>query len=416
MKITGLIAEYNPFHNGHQYHIEKARQMTNADAVIVVMSGNFVQRGVPAIMPKHLRARAAFMCGADLVIELPVCYATASAEIFAMGAVSLLKQLGCVDAICFGSECGDIEILKKLSKFFAEEPYLYQEHLQSYLRAGNNFPLARQKAIIDFFQGDCVQTDFLQTDALKTIMESPNNILGMEYIKALYKLNSSIEPFTIQRMESDYHDIELRQTYSSASAIRKSLAGNNSPNSLEQHIPASSVPLFTEHYLKRYPIYTDDLSLLLKFKLLNETKSSLVQYLDVSTELANRILNMRNQFISFEQFCNALKTKEITYARISRALLHILLNIKKEDYLFSGYHGYIHVLGFRKDSTQVLSEIKQHASLPLLTKLCSTDSLTSRGLQMLNTDIFASDLYESIITEKFKTPFINEYEHQIIRI
>ncbi|MBQ8558817.1 MAG: nucleotidyltransferase [Tyzzerella sp.] len=404
MRIVGLIAEYNPFHNGHQYHIEKAREITNADAVIVVMSGNFVQRGTPAIMPKHLRAEAALRSGASLVIELPVCYATGSAEFFAYGTVSLLDKLGCIDSICFGSECGDIEVLQDFAKIIQDEPVEYKEYLNQYLRHGNAFPLARQKAL----------KDYLRSDIVDSVLAEPNNILGIEYLKALYRLNSKITPHTIQRISSHYHDEELQETYSSASAIRKEIAGKTFDHSdLENQIPDTSISILQENYQRRYPVYANDFSILLKYKLLGETKTSLVEYADVSEELANRIANHLNQYLNFEQFCELLKTKEVTYSRISRALLHILLDIKKDDYTEIEY---ARVLGFRKDSMEILSQIKKQSSIPLLSKLTASKELSLAAARMLNKDILVSDLYESVITDKFETSFKNEYEQQIIRI
>ncbi|MBQ8803608.1 MAG: nucleotidyltransferase [Tyzzerella sp.] len=396
MKIVGLIAEYNPFHNGHQYHIEKAKEITGADHIIVVMSGDFVQRGTPAIMPKHLRTEMTLKAGAALVVEMPVCYATGSAEYFAYGAVSLLDKLGCVDAICFGSECGDIHKLEHLARIMVEEPKEYKTFLLSNLRNGSSYPLARQNAL----------KEYLKSDTLDEIIGEPNNILGIEYIKALYKLKSKMIPYTITRISSNYHDTELQQVYSSASAIRKEIS-KNAWRHLGNQIPENSIGLFEKHYQKRYPVVTNDFSLLLKYKLLNETKTSLLEYADVSEELANRIMNQLNQYIDFEQFCNLLKTKEVTYTRISRALLHILLNIKKTDYEEISY---AHILGFRKDSTSVLTQIKETSSIPLISKLTNVDC------PMLGQDIYASNLYESVITDKFKTPFINEYEHSIVLI
>ena len=217
MRVVGLIAEYNPYHNDHKYHIEKAKELATADYAIVVMRGNFVQRGTPAIMPKHLRAEAALKCGADLGIELPVYYATGTAEQFAYGAVSLLDKLGCVDAICFGSECGDIEPLKSLAKILCDEPAEYKENLQFNLRSGMSFPLARQKAI----QAVC------DSSHLTELLEQPNNILGIEYLKALYRLGSNIEPLTIRREASHYHDTELQEQFSSASALRGTISDGN---------------------------------------------------------------------------------------------------------------------------------------------------------------------------------------------
>lgn len=402
MKIVGLIAEYNPFHNGHQYHIEKAKEITGADAVIVVMNGNFVQRGAPAIMPKHLRAEMAIKAGASLVLELPVCYATGTAEQFAYGAVSILNSLGCIDAICFGSECGDINILSDLAKILCAEPHEYRESLQMFLRNGLSFPLARQKAI----------ETICSNSSIAHLLERPNNILGIEYIKALYRLNSKIKPYTIQRVSSQYHDMDLQEEFSSATALRQ-VIGENSIRGLVGQIPNDNISLFQNNYQKRYPIFTNDFSLLLKYRLLNETKSSLTEYADVSEELANRIYNQRNEYIDFEQFCELLKTKELTYSRICRALLHILLGIKKSDYTDIQY---ARVLGFRKGDSDVLTVIKNASAIPLLTKLTATKDLSDSAVQMLNQDIYTSNLYESVVTDKFKTPFINEHAHQIVII
>ena len=405
MKVVGIVAEYNPFHNGHQYHIKKALEITGADAVVVVMSGDFVQRGTPAIMPKHLRTLAALGGGASVVIELPVSYATGSAEYFAYGAVSILENLGCVDSICFGSECGNIEVLQDLAKIIHDEPKQYKESLNLYLRQGNSFPLARQKAM----------KDFLKSNVADSILGEPNNILGIEYLKALYRMNSKMRPYTIQRISSHYHDEYLQETYSSASAIRKAI---NEPIPFDEfhwrsQVPESCILLYQENYQLHYPVYANDFSLLLKYKLLRENRESLMEYTDVSEELANRILNKLNEFTSFEQFCELLKTKEVTYSRISRALLHILLDIKDND---MNEIEYARVLGFQISDSEVLSLIKQHALIPLVTKLTDTDTLSANAKSMLSQDIYASNLYQSVITDKFDTLFKNEYEQQIVRI
>ena len=396
MKIVGLIAEYNPFHNGHRYHIEQAKEITGADHVIVVMSGNYVQRGVPAIMPKRMRCEAALKAGASLVLELPVCYSTASAESFAFGAVSILDKLGCVDAICFGSECGSIKNLQLISKILIDEPKEYKEALQYYLKEGNSYPLARQNAMYEYFNSDIASP----------ILAEPNNILGIEYLKALYKIDSKMEPFTITRVSSHYHDEELQEEFSSASAIRNEIMNNEEFN-LEGQVPEETLDLFKENYQIRYPVYANDFSLLLKFRLLNETKESLTQYADVSEELANRIINQRNQYLDFEQFCDLLKTKEITHSRISRALLHILLEIKKTD-MTQIEHA--RVLGFRKDSTAVLSAIKETSVIPLIGKLVGCND------PMILKDIYVSNLYESVICDKLKSTYINEYEQSLVLV
>lgn len=425
MKIVGLITEYNPFHNGHLYHIEKAKEITGADAAVVVMSGNYVQRGAPAIMPKHLRAEVALEAGVPVVMELPVCFATGSAEYFAAGAVSLFEQLGCVDSICFGSECGDYAKLEQIAHVVADEPEEYKFSLQEGLRKGLSFPRARQLAL----------KAYLRDDSLDAVLEQPNNILGIEYIKALYLKKSPIKTYTIKRMVSGYHDESLSESYSSASAIRKLLAYASSSihledegmfdepvmsevlTRLEGQVPPSCIRLLEETHRTRYPIYSNDFSLLLKYKLLTETKDTLVKYVDITADLANRIMNHANDFITFDQFCDLLKTRDMTYTRISRSLFHILLGITKYDMLScreDGYCHYAHILGFRKDAANVLTHMKAHSGVPLVTKLSQADSLSDTGSRMLMQDIFASNLYEAIITNKFKLPFVNEYEQSIV--
>lgn len=415
MKIVGIITEYNPFHNGHLYHIQKAKELTKADAVIAVMSGDFMQRGAPAIMPKHLRAKAALLAGVDVVLELPVCYATGSAEFFAGGAIALLESLGCVDSICFGSECGDIEKLKQIAHILNKEPIAYKNVLHAELKAGNSFPKARQKAL----------AAYLAEDSCADLLAQPNNILGIEYIRALSRYSSNISVHTIQRQGAAYHETALTQDYSSASAIRSSLRSfecgttskTGSLSHLKGHMPDVCCQLIEEAYQTRYPVYTDDFSLLLKYKLLSENTQSLSSYLDVSEELANRIERNKNAFRSFEQFCDLLKTKELTYTRVSRALLHIILDIKKEHLLSFHQHGisyYARVLGFRKESAQVLKECKNHSSVPLLTKLSQSDGISPLGTYMLKQDVFAADLYESVVTQKYGTPFINEHSQSMI--
>lgn len=414
MNIVGLITEYNPFHNGHLYHIQEAKRVTKADATVVIMSGNFVQRGAPAIMPKHLRAKSALLSGADLVLELPVCFATGSAEFFAMGAIALLDSLGCVDSICFGSECGDSEILEKITKILSEEPDDYKKALQNALRKGMSFPQARQHALQEYF----INNHF-DANALADVLSQPNNILGIEYMKALYQRNSSMKAYSIRRIGAGYHESELTEKYSSASAIRQSLAKDSLSENIYRQLPFAAQTIMKETFDMRYPVYANDFSLILKYKLLQETKKSLTSYMDVSEDLANRIINLRNDFQSFDGFCNTLKTKDMTYARISRGLLHILLDIRTEhlaNYKKNGYCHYAHILGFRKSSAELLSLLKGTSKVPLLTKLTQTEDLSEAGCQMLHQDIFASDLYESVITDKFDTPFINEYQQQIVRV
>ena len=324
MKIVGIIAEYNPFHNGHQYHIDQALQKTGADAAVILMSGDFVQRGAPAIAPKHLRAKAALLGGASLILELPVLFSCSSAELFARGAVSIFNSLGCISYLCFGSECGDIKKLNRLARILSEEPEFYRQLLQDELRKGRPFPQARQTAL----------SVYTKDPSLAEILSSPNNTLGIEYLKALRYFKSPIQPFAIPREGSGYNDTNLCETFSSATAIRNRILNPSLPedafSSVAGQLPPASSDLLRKNYQSSLPVTQDDFSLLLKYRLLCESASSLTDYLDVSKDLANRIINQRNDFATWSSFCDLLKTRELTYTRISRALLHILLGIEKD--------------------------------------------------------------------------------------
>lgn len=413
MKTVGLITEYNPFHNGHAYHIEKAKMLTGADRVIVVMSGDFVQRGAPAVMPKHLRTESALLSGASLIIELPVCFATGSAEYFAQGSISLLNRLGCIDSICFGSECGNLHLLKEIAQILADEPIEYQAALKQALKEGASFPAARQEALN------------IYSDKYSEILASPNNILGIEYLKALAKIHSKMEPFTIKRIGAGYHDMDIDGQFSSATAIRSDIYQladvNSSSESLplthiQTQVPSSCHELMKKNYQTRYPVKADDFSLLLKAKLLSETAGSLSHYLDMSPELANRILRLRNDYLSFEQFCDLLKTKELTRSRISRSFIHVLLGITN-DWLtaMKAPAPYARILGFRRDHADLLGILKRTSDIPLITSPARA-VLADTAYQMLELDVYASDLYESVITDLYGTPFHNELTKQIIKI
>ena len=413
MKTVGLITEYNPFHNGHAYHIEKAKMLTGADRVIVVMSGDFVQRGAPAVMPKHLRAESALLSGASLIIELPVCFATGSAEYFAQGSISLLNRLGCIDSICFGSECGDLHLLKEIAQILADEPIEYQTALKQALKEGASFPAARQEALN------------IYSDKYSEILASPNNILGIEYLKALAKIHSKMEPFTIKRIGAGYHDMDIDGQFSSATAIRSDIYQLADVNSsfeslplthIQTQVPSSCHELMKKNYRTRYPVKADDFSLLLKAKLLSETAGSFSHYLDMSPELANRILRLRNDYLSFEQFCDLLKTKELTRSRISRSFIHVLLGITN-DWLtaMKAPAPYARILGFRRDHADLLGILKRTSDIPLITSPARA-VLADTAYQMLELDIYASNLYESVITDLYGTPFHNELTKQIIKI
>ena len=430
MKTVGLITEYNPFHNGHLYHIERARELTGADRVVIVMSGDYVQRGTPALLSKHSRAHMALLNGASAICELPVCYASGSAEFFAQGAISILEGLGCIDTLCFGSECGELSVLQHIAQLLLSESDTYSHMLQDALKKGHSFPAARHQAL-EKLTGDA---------SVSQILSEPNNILGIEYLKALKKQNSRMVPYTLKRDSSGYHDTKLQPQSSSASAIRNALRHweeqpfsrypadpqqnpQQTPDGfselLQNQLPENALRLLRDAWNQSCPIETNDFSLLLKYRLLCETRRSLCEYQDISEDLANRIIRNRNQFLNFEQFCQLLKTKELTYSRISRSLLHILLSITTED--MHAYQdnscSYARILGFRKEHTDVLRAMKDHASIPIITKLGKSASLLSpEASRMLNQTSFASDLYESVISDKFGIPFTSEQQKQIIRV
>jgi predicted nucleotidyltransferase len=231
MLVNGIIAEYNPFHNGHQYHMNVAKEHTGADYTIVVMSGNFVQRGAPALLDKFKRAEMALRGGADLVLELPAYYAASSAEYFATGAVAILDKLGVVNHLCFGSECGDTETLKQIAAILSQEPDEYVELLRDYMREGMSYPAARTTALLQYAPSFSKYRD---------VFSSPNNILGIEYIKALLRRNSAITPVTTLRVGSDYHDIRLGIHQSSARAIREALKDEQPVSCLLNHMPENA--------------------------------------------------------------------------------------------------------------------------------------------------------------------------------
>ena len=410
MKICGIIAEYNPFHNGHKYHIEQSMNLSGADYNIVVMSGNFVQRGAPALMDKHTRTNAVLLNGADLVIELPVYYATGSAEYFSNGAVSLLDQLGVVTHLCFGSECGHLSLLQEIASIYANEPEAFKESLQRKLKLGHSFPVARAAALIEVCP---------HLSASLSVLSSPNNILGIEYIKSLIRRNSSIQPLTITRSGSGYHDRELTNPLSSATAIRQALGNKISLKRLSDQLPPEALSVYQEYSDRSAFLYPDDLSSLLHYKLLSCRAEGYTSYMDVSEDLSDRIAKNLYKFKTFSQFCDLLKTKELTHSRISRSLLHILLDIRKNDvdpYVQNlDYTPYARILGFRRQAAPLLHELGTHTQIPLVSKLADAYKvLDEPSLSMLKREITASDIYNSVRSGKSKSEMTNEYSTPIV--
>ena len=391
MKITGIIAEYNPFHNGHKYQIDTLRSQ-GSDYIIAVMSGDFAQRGEPAIVDKYLRAEMALRGGVDLVIELPVCYATSDAKKFAEGGVSLLNGIDVVDELAFGVEEGSEDTVLNLSEFLSDTPALYDDTLDRFLKQGYSYPLARAKALELFFDKQALEC-----------LDGPNTILGIEYCKALRRYNSSIVPKAVTRKGSDYSETELDiDGMSSASAIRLLLRETFAEDILLKHMPASSVEILKESDF----MYQNDYSAYLHYKLLNE--KDLTQYLDVTGTFANRVRSSIAQYIDFDSFIDVLKSKNITRTSVNRLLTHIMLDINT---LPPFVVPYARVLGFNRDAEPLLKQIKTNSHIPLVTKLADAEIHPC-----LETDIVSAHIYESGLTDKYHTPVKNEYERQIVII
>lgn len=415
MKAVGIIAEYNPFHNGHAYHLKRAREMTGADYCVVVLGGDFVQRGAPALMDKHLRTACALANGADLVIELPVCYATSSAEHFAKAAVTLLDRLGVVDSLCFGSECGDIQPLMAFARELLEESPAFQRELDRRLRLGLSYPQARNEALV---------ATAPHLTAHIGILSTPNNILGIEYCKAILAENSAITPYTLRRTGASYHDNSLNALFCSASAIRESMRRPEAARNVTKQAPASARELAKPYYLKTYPIFAEDLSLPLHYCLLSREAAGFAEYLDIDRELSDRIRKLLPKYRDFSSFCELLKSKNRTYVRIARSLLHILLDIRKSDFLAYEKEGrifYARMLGFRESAAPLLSALKRQAAVPLLSKLADAEKqLTKTGNAMLEKDVYASHVYQSVVRAKYPAgdgaAEINEYKKPIVKM
>ena len=419
MKVAGIIAEYNPFHNGHAYHIEEVRKQTGADYVIAIMSGNFVQRGAPAIVDKWTRTKMALLGGADLVIELPVVAATASAETFARCGVSILNAMGVVTHLGFGCETDDLDLLWKLADLFVEEPAEYQGLLADYLKKGMTYPAARAQAAMEYFP------------QLQSVLNAPNNILAIEYLKALKQSGSTMKLCAILRKGNDYHDEHLSGELSSATAIRNKIATMDRMETdhavatlayLESVIPQKGLAILQDALKVARPMHTEDFSNLLQYKLCLEanSKESFLNYADVKEELANRIQNLLEEYKSFDGFVELLKTKNMTFTSISRGLIHILLDVKKTDMnclIGTNYAPYARVLGFRREAAALLHGLKE-SSIPVITQIAKEqDKLSDDALRLLQLDIASSHIYNFM--KENKSGFVtgkNEYRTPLVYV
>jgi len=439
MKIIGIIAEYNPFHNGHAYQIKKIKEDLQADFVVVAMSGNFVQRGTPAIIDKYARTKMALSCGADLVIELPVLWATASAEYFATAGVTLFDKMGCVNGICFGAETNDLRLLTQLADTLIEESAEYRALLSSYLKEGLAFPTARSKALCQYLTASFSSSPktFGEEYAheIFNVLNTPNNILAIEYLKALKRRNSSITPYVIKREGAGYHEetilnpadfavqINTSAPTASATAIRKVLdtsfcgGERHFSKELTNSMPSTALEILKEYMTRTSFVQANDFSSVLGYKLLSSDINTLADIGDSSPELANRLFKNRMNFVGFDAFCELNKSKNTTYTRISRILLHFILNISNSDYSFGkelDYIPYLKILGFRKDASALLKTLKKASTIPVISKLADAETLLDvNAIELLKKDIFAADLYSQICANKHENSAKSEYSRNI---
>ena len=416
MKAVGLVTEYNPFHNGHLYHLNKAMELTGADISVAVMSGDFVQRGELAVLDKYTRASMALNSGVNLVVELPVNYAVSSAESFAAGALKVLDYIK-ADSIAFGSESGDIERLSKLAHILCDnEDTLYNE-ISKYTANGISYAAARQKTVEKLTDKD--------TAAMLT---SSNNILAVEYLKAIIKNNYAIKPYTIKRKGDSYNDTDIRSDYASATALRGNLKADN----ISKYIPVKAGLILSSN--TNY-IYPDDITEALFTRLLgilfassydkNVFIENVMRYPDVNKEIAGRLYKSAMDMItrtvpqgaeskdngafSFGSLCEHIKTKEVPLSRIKRALVRITLGLDKKHMEKYANEPYIRVLGFDKKGQEYLSYIRKTVEVPLITKIADYK-------EMLLDDIHAANIYNMIVAGKYGVKEFGDFVRGPVRV
>ena len=391
MNIVGIIAEYNPMHNGHIYHIKKAKELTQADYVIVIMSGSFTEQGNIATLDKFTRAKIAVECGADLVLELPTVYATSSAENFAKGAVNILNSLGCVTHIAFGAEEEDISKLEKIANVKVNYANEIVEKKKEYLKDGIPYASAEYLAITDFVNED-----------LKNVLEEPNNLLGVEYIKALLSSKSQIVPVLVHRLQTNHRDDKIAENslLASSTAIREAIKENN-------FNIASSVPENTLLALKNngYKL-NKDMWELLRFSILKLGKQGLKNIQDVSEGLENKLYDELLNSSSYDEYIFNVKSKRYTLSRIKRICIYILLGITKEKYAKLCNVNYARVLKV-KEGSSLLSLISKNATNPYISKV--TDEI----LNELHEDIQES-IYLDILANNISHNMNEDYTNSIV--
>jgi predicted nucleotidyltransferase len=388
MNVLGIIAEYNPFHNGHLYHLQESVRLTEPDFTVCVMSGDFMQRGEPAMANKWVRASAAIKNGVDLVLELPFAYACNNAEFFAMGAVDVLNRLGCVTHLSFGSEAGELSSLKRAAEYLACESEELKNSIREHADQGLSFPKARYEAV-----KKCMGTGY--SDVLK----SANNILAVEYLKQLHLSGSAMTPVTVKRYGTGYHDKNIFEDIASASAIRHKLGQDGRLKDVSGLIPVETYQVL-QNIDRVVNISFNDFYKLLIYKILTSEGSQLGTVLSATEGLENRVKKAASESVDMDSLIKAILSKRYTLTRIHRLLTHTLVGLDKQSfqYLQDRRINYARVLAFSKKGAALLKQIKKEErnTIPVLTNINREISRDSEEWKLLKYDIAASDIYNLV--------------------
>lgn len=392
MKILGIVAEYNPFHFGHLYHLEQSKEKTNSDYSIAIMSGSFLQRGEPSFVDKWTKAKMAIDSGIDLVIEFPFLYSVQSAEYFAYGSIKLLDSLNIVDYISFGSECESIKELSYIADILNSEPEDYVRYLKDDLSKGFSFSVSRSNALEKYIHSKKSKHNV----DYNYILKQSNNILSIEYLKALSNINSHIKPINIKRRGSNYKDLSISNEFASATAIRNTIK-ENGIKSAKELIPDNSY-LALESYLDKFKRFNslENYQEILIYLLRTTSKEKIKKLLNIEQGLENRLIQKAFDFNNINKLINETSTKRYPKTRIQRILVHLLHDFYANDFfdLKDNYPSYIRILGMNKNGFRILNEIKKKSNLCIITKFANYQKLNNEYLnKIINYDKISTDIF-----------------------
>ena len=396
MRILGIISEYDPFHNGHKYMLQKLRSELKPDAVVSVMSGEFTQRGMPAYFDKMKRAEMAVMGGIDLALELPYIYACNSSAEFAKGGIGILKGLGCITHIGFGAETDDIDVLTAIAE--AGEDYEISSYIRNIMSKGISYAEALTSAFGLKYGRDMAE-----------ILRHPNNLLAIEYLRAMRIMDADFEPLAVKRLGA-MHDgttidasVEQKKilddigSFSSGSEIRKCLAAGRGIGSVRSFLPDSSFELLER---ERNEVSWEKLYELLKYRCLTSAAEELSNILEINEGIENRIKKYIAESNSFDDLIMAVKSKRYTMARIRRMLIHILMNIKKSEFAELKGNYYARVLAFNSKGAELIRKMKDNSEIPIISNLNRVDRYPEKVRRSLHIDSKSVDLYDILSENK----------------